>query len=77
MSVTDTGVGIAPAALADVFDAFIQADASTTREFGGTGLGLNIAKELVELMGGEISVESASGQGSVFHIRLPLETAWG
>ncbi len=72
-SIRDTGIGIAPEAQPRIFDSFTQADQSTTRRFGGTGLGTTIAKQLVELMGGRIGVESAVGLGSTFWFELPLE----
>jgi PAS domain S-box-containing protein len=72
-TVTDTGIGIPDAKQATIFEAFTQADASTTRRFGGTGLGLAIASRLVELMDGRIWVDSAVNRGSVFHVLLPFQ----
>ncbi|MHB1358329.1 MAG: PAS domain S-box protein [Rhodocyclaceae bacterium] len=69
--VTDNGIGMDAATQARLFTPFTQADASTTRRFGGTGLGLTIARNLAELMGGDISVQSAPGQGACFTLRLP------
>ena len=71
-SVTDTGIGIPAERQAMIFDSFSQADASTTRQYGGTGLGLTIARQLCELMGGSISLQSASGSGTRMDIRLLL-----
>jgi CheY-like chemotaxis protein len=71
-SVCDTGIGIAKEKQAAIFEAFTQADASTTRRFGGTGLGLAISSQLISIMGGGIQVESELGQGSTFHFELPL-----
>ncbi|MFC3121697.1 hybrid sensor histidine kinase/response regulator [Agaribacter flavus] len=75
IQVTDSGIGIPADKLNRVFDAFEQAESTTTRRFGGSGLGLNITKTIVELLGGNISVSSEVGQGSCFTVMLPSELA--
>ncbi|MEM1417348.1 MAG: ATP-binding protein [Myxococcota bacterium] len=75
LAVSDTGVGIAPARLASIFEPFTQADESTTRRHGGTGLGLTIAKRIAQGMGGDLTVASVLGEGSTFTLEVPLPRA--
>ncbi|MFN3523222.1 MAG: ATP-binding protein [Phenylobacterium sp.] len=75
LEVADTGCGIAADVIPHLFERFTQADDSDVRRFGGTGLGLAICKQLSGLMGGHIDVDSRLGEGSIFHVRLPLEPA--
>jgi PAS domain S-box-containing protein len=74
-SIRDTGIGIPANKLRQIFDSFTQADAETTRKYGGTGLGLAISKALVDMMGGQLKVESEPGQGSDFYFTIELKIA--
>jgi len=73
LRVSDTGIGVAPERIGQLFEKFEQADASVTRRFGGTGLGLAICRELAQLMGGSVTMESRQGEGSTFIATLPLK----
>jgi signal transduction histidine kinase/DNA-binding response OmpR family regulator len=73
--VSDTGIGMTPEQLARVFQPFVQADVSTTRKYGGTGLGLTITRKLAQMMGGDVRVESEAGKGSRFTFELPARPA--
>jgi len=73
IAVADTGIGMTPEQMGKLFQEFSQADASTTRKYGGTGLGLAISRRFCQMMGGDITVESEPGKGSVFTVRLPRE----
>ena len=70
-SVTDTGIGMTPEQLGRMFQAFTQADSSTSKKYGGTGLGLAISKKFCQLMGGDLTVTSEAGKGSTFMVTLP------
>ena len=72
IDVSDSGIGIAEDRLAMIFEQFTQADGSTARKYGGTGLGLSISSQLARMMGGEITVRSIVGEGTIFSVELPL-----
>jgi adenylate cyclase len=71
IAVADTGIGMTPEQQAKLFEEFTQADSSTARQYGGTGLGLAITRKLARMMGGDVTVTSELGKGSIFTVRLP------
>jgi signal transduction histidine kinase len=73
--ITDTGIGLSPEQIQGLFKEFMQADPSTTRKYGGTGLGLALSRRFCQMMGGDITVSSQLGQGSTFTVRLPAVVA--
>src|SRR5690606_40862612 len=73
--ISDTGIGISPDAVENLFQRFVQADVSVTRKHGGTGLGLEISRSLAHLMGGDIFVSSEPGKGSTFTLQIPTQIA--
>jgi signal transduction histidine kinase len=73
--VADTGIGMTPEQQAKLFEEFTQAESSTARQYGGTGLGLAITRKLARMMGGDVTVASEPGKGSVFTVRLPAHAA--
>jgi len=75
LAVADTGIGMTPEQQAKLFGEFSQADATTAQRFGGTGLGLAITRKLARMMGGDVTVASEPGKGSVFAVRLPVHVA--
>ncbi|MBI3416960.1 MAG: ATP-binding protein, partial [Verrucomicrobia bacterium] len=72
--ISDTGIGMTPEQLVKLFQAFTQADSSTSKKYGGTGLGLALSRKFCQMMGGELTVASEYGRGSTFTVRLPTET---
>jgi signal transduction histidine kinase len=72
LAVADTGIGMTPEQQAKLFEEFSQADATTAQRFGGTGLGLALSRKLARMMGGDVTVTSEPGRGSVFTVRLPV-----
>ncbi len=74
LAVCDTGIGMTPEQLAKLFQAFTQADASTAKKYGGTGLGLALSRKFCQMMGGDLTVTSEFGKGSTFTVTLPADT---